>query len=304
MRVFLTGGTGFIGAYVLTALVKAGHTARCLVRAGSGPLAIQGPPVARVTGDVTDPASLDGALDGCDAVIHLVGIIDEDPARDVTFERVHVEGTRRVVAAAQDAGIGTFVHMSANGARPDGVSRYQTTKWAAEEIVAEAAFDHHVIVRPSIVFGDPGPGGMEFATRLAETLVRPFPVLPVFGDGQYALQPVHVTAVADAFVQALTQADARGARVAAVGETVYPYLAVLNRITRGCGLPTKPKLFIPAWIARPVVHTLGPLGLLPLSPDQFEMLLDGNTGDPGPFHALFDVTPVPFDAETLAYLRK
>jgi NADH dehydrogenase len=304
MTVFLTGATGFVGSYLLPALVKAGHAVRCLVRDPDAPLAIDSPDVTRVAGDVTDANSLDGACDGCEAVVHLVGIIDEAPAQGVTFEAIHRDGTRHVVAEARRAGVETFVHMSANGADPDGPSRYQTTKHEAEEVVRHAGFARWTIIRPSIIFGDPGPGGVEFTTRLAETLIRPFPVLPVFGDGRYPLQPVHVTEVADAFVQALTNEAADGATVVAVGPEAFPYVAVLNRITRACGLAAKPKIFIPEAIARPVVHLLGPLGLLPISPAQFEMLLAGNAGDPSGFYATFDLTRVPFNEANLAYLRK
>ena len=140
MHVFLTGATGYVGGYVLRELIRQGHTARCLIRHANDRLAEGGAPVETVVGDVTNAASLGGAMDGCDAVIHLVGIIDEQPARGVTFEAVHVEGTIHVARAAQDAGIDRFIHMSANGAAPDGVSDYQTTKWRAEQYVQDADF--------------------------------------------------------------------------------------------------------------------------------------------------------------------
>ena len=137
MTVLLTGATGYVGGYVLDALLERGHSVRALVRSGGDALAARDGVDVR-HGDVTDAASLEGAFDGADAVIHLVGIIDESPSKGVTFERIHVGGTRRVVEAAQAAGVTRFVHMSANGARPDGPSAYQRTKWKAEEIVRAA----------------------------------------------------------------------------------------------------------------------------------------------------------------------
>lgn len=304
MHVFLTGATGFVGSYILRTLVDEGHTVRCLLRDPSAPLPVEDEAVERVRGDVTDPGSLTGLTRGCDAVIHLVGIIDEKPSKGVTFEKIHVAGTRNVVGEALDGGVPRFIHMSANGAAPDGVSAYQTTKWQAEQIVKDAGFDHWTLFRPAIIFGDPGPDNPEFATRLAQTLIKPFPILPVFGDGNYELQPISVEEVATAFVQALTREAAHGQVYCAAGKERYPYTEVLDRITRGAGLEPKPKLPQPVWLVRPVVHTIGKIGLLPISPDQFEMLLEGNTCDSSAFYRDFDVTFKAFTPENLAYLRQ
>lgn len=337
MHVFLTGATGFVGTYVLRALLEAGHTVRCLLREGSlDQLDIENdtvedvdssheavvkelahgeadaaPPTARVEvvyGDVTDLSSLQGDLKGCDAVIHLVGIIDENKPKGVTFERIHVRGTRTIVEEAKAAGIERFVHMSANGASPDGASEYQTTKWRAEEIVREAGFRQFVIFRPSIIFGDPGEGRVEFASRLADTLVRPFPVLPILGDGQYELQPVHVTAVAAAFVQALgipfPEGDGTpGRSYCAAGRERVTFDETVDRIALGLGRAPRPKLHQPLWLSKALVGTVGEVGLLPISPAQFAMLVEGNTCDPAPFYADFDVPEIPFTPEHLGYLQ-
>lgn len=302
MHVFLTGATGFIGGYILRELIQQGHTARCLVRDADDRLAEGGAPVEKVVGDVRDAASLLGAMDDCDAVIHLVGILEEKPAAGVTFESIHVGGTIHVVRAAKEAGIERFIHMSANGAAADGVSAFQTTNWRAEEYVKDAAFDHWTIFRPTVVFGDPGDRP-EFASRLARTLVAPFPILPVFGDGTYQLQPVPVEAVAAAFVQALEREGASGRVYCAGGKESLAYTTVLNYIAQALGHSIKPKLFLPLWFARPVVQILDRLGLGPLSIDQFDMLVEGNVCDATAFYADFDVPSTPFLPENLTYLR-
>ncbi len=303
MHVLLTGATGYVGRYVLDALLRHGHTVRALVRSGGDGLAArEGVDVHH--GDITEPASFGHAFQNIDAVVHLVGIIDEHPSKGVTFERIHVDGTRNVVEAARAAGVGRFVHMSANGARPDGVSAYQTTKWAAEEIVRGAGFEHWVIFRPSTLFGDPGEDNPEFAKRLWETLVKPFPVLPVFGDGQYELQPVHVAACAEAFAQAIGREASNGVAYCVAGEERISYREALRRIARGGGVRPKPTAPVPLPLARLGVNTLGKAGLLPISPAQFEMLVEGNTCDAGAFFADFGVDSPPFDVPALDYLRQ
>lgn len=81
MNVFVTGGTGFVGREVVAALHAAGHQVRCLVRAGSEEKLPEIAALEPLFGDATEPDSLIGALDGCDAVVHLIGIIREFPGR-------------------------------------------------------------------------------------------------------------------------------------------------------------------------------------------------------------------------------
>ncbi|MEM8599469.1 MAG: NAD-dependent epimerase/dehydratase family protein [Bacteroidota bacterium] len=304
MRLFLTGGTGFVGTYVSKALLDAGHTLRCLVRGSGDGLDVRGRDgVEVVQGDILQPDTLGPAMASCDGVVHLVGIIEESAARGVTFERIHHEGTANVVAAAKAAGVQRFVHMSANGAAPDGVSAYQTSKWAGEEAVRAAGFAHAVIFRPSVIFGDPGPGRPEFCAQLWRDLVKPFPILPILGDGQYELQPIHVTEVAAAFAQAVTLDAARGQAYCVAGTERVTFDETVDRIARGAGIDPKPKLHQPLWLARLAVNTAGRAGLLPISPAQFAMLIAGNTCDAARFRADFATEGVPFTPDSLAYLR-
>ncbi len=301
MRVLVTGATGYVGSHLVPALVVRGHTVRALVRNARATLP---PGVERAVGDATDVAAVSAAMEGVDAVVHLVGIIDEQPSKGVTFERVHVDGTRTVAYAARDAGVRRFVHMSANGASPHARTGYQATKGRAEEVVRGAGFDHLVIFQPSTLFGDPGPDHPEFAKRLWETLVRPFPVLPIFGNGRYALQPIGVQTVADAFADAVGRDDLAGQTFVAAGAEAIPYRDVLRRIAEGGGIAPKPTVPVPIPIARLGVNTVGRVGLLPISPDQFEMLVAGNTGSPVAFAEAFGGLGPPFNGETLGYLRR
>ena len=302
MRVFLTGGTGFVGSYVLRALVAEGHQVRSLARLRE-PQA-EDDAVEWIRGDVRDPAPLRGQFDGIDAVIHLVGILEEKRSKGLTFEAIHFEGTRNVVDAAREAGVTRFVFMSANGVRRDGVSAYQTTKWRAEEYVRAAGFDHWVIFRPTIIFGDPGEENPEFSKLLAQTLVKPFPILPVPGNGKYELQPISVEAVASAFVQALELPTAHRQSYCVAGKERLTFNEILDRIGMAIGQGSKGKIHHPLWMVRPAVKAGSLTGKLPITIDQLEMLVEGNTCDPTRFLQDFNVTPRPYTPENLAYLKQ
>ena len=139
MRIFVSGGTGFIGGHLQRALLTKGHSIRLLVhKRGDG--IEQG--VEQVEGDITRPETLAAAVQGCDATINLVGIIREFPGRGMTFARLHVAGTRNVLEAAKAAGIKRHLQMSALGTRPNATSNYHRSKFQAEELVRGSGLDY------------------------------------------------------------------------------------------------------------------------------------------------------------------
>src|SRR5262249_11421947 len=147
---------------------------------------------------------------GCQWVIHLVGIIME--TRGAKFEQVHAQGTRNVVAAARRNGVERYVQMSALGARPNGVSRYQTSKFAGEEAVRGSGIPF-VVLRPSIIFG-PRDG---FVTQMVDVMKTAPLIRPVPGTGKYPFRPVWIGNVVDCFVQSLSSDRAVNQTIDIVG---------------------------------------------------------------------------------------
>lgn len=292
MQVFVTGASGYVGRAVVTALRARGHAVVALERPDSR-RAFAEPGVRAVHGDIRDPDSLRGRMDGCEAVVHLVGIIREIPGQGVTMDAVHRKGTEHVVDEARRAGVRRFLHMSALGSRPNAVSAYHRSKWAAEEYVRASGLDY-TIFRPSVIFGRGGPGP-EFVGQLAD-LVRSAPIVPVIGDGRYWLQPVSSRNVADGFALALELPRTIGKTYDVAGPDRLTYLEILERIARAMGKPLR-RFHLPFGLMQAVVPLLQRLPGFPLTQDQLTMLKEGNVGDERPFFSAFGLTPDPFEVE-------
>ena len=127
MRVAIYGGTGFVGSYLLDALVAAGHDPAVLVRPGSEGKVRHPEKCRLVPGDIGDPKAVGEVLTGCDAAIYNIGILRENPSAGITFKALQYEGAKLSVEAAVDRGIRRFVLMSANGVKANGTA-YQETK--------------------------------------------------------------------------------------------------------------------------------------------------------------------------------
>ncbi|RNB52545.1 complex I NDUFA9 subunit family protein [Brevibacillus gelatini] len=301
MKVFLTGATGFVGKGVLQRLLADGHDAVCLARPGSkDKLRAERTGPGRVylaEGDILDVESLKSAMAGCEAVIHLVGIIREQPGKGITFSKIHVEGTKNVLEAAKQAGVRRFIHMSALGSRPNATSAYHRTKYEAEQLVRASGIPY-VIFQPSVIFGP----GDEFVNMLAD-LVR-MPATPVIGDGSYPLQPVARKTVADVFVQALSLPDATNQTFETGGPDRLTYAEILDAIGEAIGKKRVRKIHIPLALIKPVVNMLEGFSFFPITNTQLTMLLEGNACRDG--QRLYDTFPtdkIPFRSGISTYLR-
>ncbi|MCK4508855.1 MAG: complex I NDUFA9 subunit family protein [Desulfuromonadales bacterium] len=288
MKVFLTGGTGFVGSEVLRQLLAAGHDVRALVREGSEDKLAFTERVEIHCGDVTDAASLVGAMEDCDAVIHLVGIIREFPRRGITFKEMHVTSTTNVLEATVKQGVQRYLHMSANGTRKCGRAAYHRSKWQAEELVRDTDLDW-TIFRPSIIFGP----GSEFVKMLAE-LIQRLPVVPVIGDGQYRMQPVALEQVAAAFVKALEKPESIGATYHLGGGASYSYDEILDITARSIGREKVTKLHQPLFVIKPMIKMMQGSEYFPITSDQLTMLIEGNVCASAEWAQIFDLKPVSY----------
>jgi NADH dehydrogenase len=209
---------------------------------------------------------------------------------------VHVEGTRRLLTAARDAGVRRFVHMSAVGARDEpGATRYHRTKWRAEELVRGSGLSHAVF-RPSIISGP--------ENRPIRTLARLHhwsPLVPVFGDGRFPTQPVWIEDVALAFALAAERPALEGAYELG-GPAALTYDEFVRAIGRAAGHP-RPLVHVPLAVARAAAAVLGLAGpLAPLTTDQLQMLVEGSATPANALESVFGIRALPFAAGLSRYL--
>jgi NADH dehydrogenase len=294
MKVLVAGGTGFVGAHLIRELRRKGHTVVILSHQRSRS-SEEG--IVIVRGDVTDPVSVGAAAWGCDTAINLVGIIREIPAKEVTFQNLHVLATRNMVNAAKEAGIRRYLQMSALGARKDAVSNYHQTKFAAEKYVRASGLDW-TIFRPSLIFGPKDA----FVNMLADQ-VRKFPVIPVIGDGSYRMQPIHADDVARCFVQSLGMPETVGQTYELCGPDRFTYLQMLATIGRALGKSSVTTVKSPLGLIKSVVPFLQKIPAFPLTSDQLQMLIEESICD-GAWRKTFAFEPVRFEAGIREYLRK
>lgn len=299
MNVFVAGGTGFVGSRVVAKLLEMGHEVVCLARK---PEEVRLPESVRlVKGDATEPYNLAEALKGADAAINLIGIIRSHDARGITFRKLHVEATRNLLNAAKDAGIKRFIQMSANSAAPDGIAEYLRTKFEAEELVKSSGLEW-TIFRPSLIFGRPPEGKMEFCTQISGIL-RSSPVVPVFGNGEYRLQPVHLDDVASCFALAVDNQKSASHIFHLGGPETLSYNTILDLICVSMRVSLRRKIFVPWFPVRPFVALMGSFEFFPATHYQIDMLMQGNTVPEMEYRKFFGVSPLEFSSETLSYLR-
>lgn len=294
LRVAVVGATGFVGRAVVRRLAGSGHRVVALSRDGDR---VDGWPenVEPRAADVVTGHGLDEGLAGVDAVVHLVAIPRESGGR--TFDDVNVNGTRRVVEAAERAGARRFVHLSALGVVDDPKLAYLHSKWRGEQFVRASGLDW-VVLRPSLLFG-PGDG---FFNLVKVTLKWWSPGLVVVpGSGDTRFQPLAVDDLATAVERSVEDADRAGSVYEIGGPDWWTYRQIIDEVMRVTGMRR-----LPLGVPVPLLSALTAvtdrvLPIFPVSHDQISSLQRPNWTDADAFARAFGVEPRRMD---LGYLRE
>ncbi|MCC6276495.1 MAG: SDR family NAD(P)-dependent oxidoreductase [Oligoflexia bacterium] len=281
MKVLVTGGTGFLGGWIVRGLKNAGHDVRVLHRAHSRLEEIKSVNFESALGDVTDPDSVDSACRGVDAVIHAAGLIGYKPElRDQMF-KVNVGGTENVIAAVVKQKVQRLVFTSsvvAIGASPQpkvlnedslyemghlGLGYYDS-KREAELKVLEAAKKgkiNGVSLNPSVMFG-PGDG-LKDSRKLHLKVAQG--KIPFYTSG--GINVMNVEDAVQGHLNALTRGKS-GERFILASENIYVKELFKWLAEEGGSRPPQillPKIFIEALrLGRPVLNVLGIGPKLPL----------------------------------------
>ena len=290
MRVLVTGGSGVIGEGAILELLKAGHTARLLSRNADESVREWPGGVEPFVADVTERESLRGAADACDAVLHITGIVEEDPP-DVTFDRVNVDGTRNMLEEAERAKVGRFVYVSSLGAER-GQSEYHRSKREAETLVRASSLEW-VVLRPGNVFG---PGDTVLSAYLK--MFRTLPAVPVIGAGDQPFQPIWYKDLAKAAAASVDTPDI-GRRTLELGGGEITTMEDIARRFEQITDRHPTRVPIPETIAALGVDLAESLGVkIPLNEAMLRMLVEENVvRDPNgnALVTVFGVEPTPLE---------
>lgn len=302
--ILVTGASGFVGSHLVPVLLAAGHRVVALTRTTAHgddliarvPAADRGRVGVRI-GDVTRPATLESALDGVDAVVHLAAI-PRDFDGGASLRLVNTEGTRAVVAAMRKTGVRRLVHMGAMGVEDDPTLHYASSKAKAEALVADSGLDW-TILKPSLQFGE-GDGFF----NIVAGLVRMSPgLVPVPGRGRARFQPIHTDDVAAIVVRALGDPTTIGRSFELGGPRYWTYREITSEVLAGLGkrrvivpMPV-PLIRLVAWAAE-LVHLP-----FPVATDQLRQLKLDNIGPLDLIPGEFGFQPRPMEDE-LGYLRR
>lgn len=284
--ILVTGGTGFVGPKIVHALRARALDVRLLVRnprsASARRAESWGCELAQ--GDMTDAESLRRAVDGCEAVVHLVALAPF--AAPDAFRRVMEEGTRDLVDAAKRAGVRRLVLMSALGTAPETRewTSYFHAKWE-EEAIVQACGIPFVTFRPSYIFAPDG-GILGGAIRA----VRYSPLVPVVTPGR-RMQPVWGEDVGAAFAQAVDLEAATNRTFDLVGPDVVTWAELWERVERVLG-KRRANVRVPLGLVRAAAAAGGTLRRTRNARQAVAMLDSDNVGDIGPLTATFDVNPI------------
>jgi uncharacterized protein YbjT (DUF2867 family) len=222
MRVLVTGGSGFLGRYVLDEARRRGHEVVALARSDTAAAAVARRGAEPLTGDFDDPATLSDVFGSaqCSSLLNIASLgFGHAPA---------------IVAAARSAGLDRAVFLSTTAVTTTLAARSRAVRLMAEDQIRESGLKW-TILRPTMIYGAPGDRNL---SRLLTLLAR-VPVLPVPGGGRHLQQPVHVADVADAVLSAVERPAAAGTTYDIAGPEPLRFDEMLRISAQAVGSPTR-----------------------------------------------------------------
>jgi uncharacterized protein YbjT (DUF2867 family) len=287
MKVLITGGTGYIGSRLRRVISEQGHDVRLLVRPGSDAALDGRDSYEIIEGNIFNTNSCLRACDRRDAVVHLIGIIREFPAKGITFDQHHRAATWNIVDAAKRSGVPRFLHMSALGVREDAVAAYHRTKFEAEKIVETSGL-RWTIFRPSLVMGS----GDHFTGEVIDLL--DLPAVPMIGGGKTLFQPIALDDVCTVMTKALSMPETQQQIYELGGPDRISFKDLVAKVAGQVGVRYR-TINVPMALLKPIVAMLERYPSFPLTRDQMRMLTEDNTCEIDRFVKAFQIEPRSFE---------
>lgn len=235
MLILITGATGSVGKKLTDKLQNSGYRLRILERKVDA-INISGGNIERAKGSLEDIKSLNEALSGIDIVIHLAGITHTN--KEALYFKINTGGTKNLIKACKNNGVKKFIYISSRTACEEG-GAYAKSKLLAEKALLESDLDW-VILRPAEIYG---AGGKEAISKLIN-IIEKSPFIPIIGNGQYLLSPVH----ADDLIQsilAILKNNAYSKKIYTIaGPEEFTYSELTDKISKILGVKRR-KIFIP-----------------------------------------------------------
>jgi len=285
MKVLITGATGYVGSALREYIKRQGHDVRLLVRKESVHKApTDGYDI--VEGNVFNTNACLRAVDGMDAVVHLVGLIRENPSQGIVFDEYHRVATQNVLQACEISGVERFVHMSALGTRENARSKYHRTKWDGEELVRQTEL-RWTIFRPAWIFSP----GDDLSTQISSLVHKP--LVPLIDGGKSLMQPVSLEDICEVMSRSLTMPETQGMVYEVGGPDRIAFHDLMTKSAEFVGKHLR-TMNVPAWAIKPFVAAMQRFTFFPLTVDQMKMLSEDNVCEIDPFVKAFQLQPKSF----------
>lgn len=299
-KICILGGTGFVGETLANRLTKDGYQLLVLTRDREKHRdnLILLPTVDLVEADIHDQEQLNRQLAGCDAVINLVGILNEKGRDGSGFRRAHVELTNKVIRACEVNAIGRLLHMSAlNADAVNGPSHYLRTKGEAEDRVHQAEGIRMTSFQPSVIFGPRDSLFNRFATLLK---LSPYIFPLACAEARFA--PVFVEDVAEAMARTVHDPESYGCRYTLVGPREYTLRQLVEYAARCRGI-NRAVIPLSAPLARLQAALFDFIPGKPFSTDNYLSATIDSISDQNDLPAL-GIPPTPVEAIVPQYLGR
>jgi uncharacterized protein YbjT (DUF2867 family) len=285
MRVLLTGANGFIGRYLLAALIEAGHEVVPAVRRPDETDRLLPHPASIMVdfNRATERKDWAPYLTGIDTVINCAGILQG--RRGQSIDAIHARAPIALFQACEAAGLKRVIQISAISAEPGAGTGYATTKHAADAYLAGTGLDW-VILRPSLVYAQGAHGGTALFRAIA---ALPF-VTPVPGDGHQQFQPIHMDDLTGAIVRILADSSVRHVIIDPVGPEPIMLRQLFADLRQWLGYRPVRALPVPMPLMR-LAARVGDMVGGSLNTTAIRQVEFGNTGPVEPFIAATGIRP-------------